>query len=71
MKISERHALLSSTIGTLKMEDEAFEQSFYMAWAFYPFYIIIGLGKILFFYLYNNKFHPFNEILKIVQEKGT
>ena len=70
MMISERHTLLKSTIGTLHMEDEAFEQSFYMSWVFYPFFFIIGLGQILFFYLYNKKFHPFCEILKGVRKQG-
>ena len=70
LKIEERHNLLSTTIGTLNMENEAYEQAFYMAWAFYPCFFVIGLGQILFFYLYNRKYHPFSEILKGVKKQG-
>ena len=69
-KITERHDLLTSTIGTLHMEDEAHEKAFYMAWILYPCFFIILIGQILFFYLYNRKYHPFSEILKGVRKQG-
>ena len=62
--------MLSSTIGTLHMEDEAHENAFYMAWVLYPCFFIVAVGQILFFYLYNRKYHPFSEILKGVRKQG-
>ena len=52
------------------MEDEAHEKAFYMAWIFYPCFFIIAIGQILFFFLYNRKYHPFSEILKGVNKQG-
>ena len=52
------------------MEDEAYERAFYLAWVFYPCFIIIGIGQIILFWLYNDKYHPFSEILKGVKKQG-
>ena len=52
------------------MENEAFEQISYMAWVLYLCFFLIGLGQILLFCLYNNKYHPFNAILKGVKKQG-
>ena len=71
MKIAERHALLSNTIGTLRMEDEAYESAFYLSWIFYPTFFLVLLGQILSAWMYNNKFHPFVEILKGAKKQGT
>ena len=68
-KISERHLLLKATIDTLTSEDEAYEQAFYMSWVFLLSFILIGLGQIILFYLYNKKCHPFSIILPD-DEKG-
>ena len=59
---------LKATIGTLQMEDEAFVQCYYnvttMSWIFYPIFTLIGILQIILFVLYNNKFHPFCDLLK-------
>ena len=52
------------------MEDEAYERASYMAWVFYPCFIIIGIGQIILFWLYNDKYHPFSVILKGVKNQG-
>ena len=61
---------LKETIDTLVMEDEAYVQSFYMAWMFFPIFIFIGIGQVILFVLYNNKYHPFQVILKGATKKG-
>ena len=61
---------LKATIDTLVMEDEAYVQSFYMAWMFFPIFIFIGIGQVILFVLYNNKYHPFQIILKGATKKG-
>ena len=61
---------LKDTIGTLVMEDEAYVQSFYIAWIFFPIFILIAVGQGLLIELYNKKYHPFNIILEGVTKKG-
>ena len=70
VQIAERHMHLKATIDTLVMEDEAYVQSFYMAWMFFPIFIFIGIGQVILFVLYNNKYHPFQVILKGATKKG-
>ena len=70
VKVAERHMHLKATIDTLVMEDEAYVQSFYMAWMFFPIFIFIGIGQVILFVLYNNKYHPFQIILKGATKKG-
>ena len=70
VQIAERHMHLKETIDTLVMEDEAYTQSFYMAWMFFPIFIFIGIGQVILFVLYNNKYHPFQVILKGATKKG-
>ena len=55
---------LQATIGTLEMEDEAFERCKTMSWIFYPIFMLIGILQIILFVLYNDKFHPFCDLLK-------
>ena len=70
VQISRRHLILEATISTLKMEDEAYELAFYMAWVGFPMFMIIGIGQFLLFNAYNNKFHPFNIVLKGAENHG-
>ena len=70
VQIAERHMHLKETIDTLVMEDEAYVQSFNMAWMFFPIFIFIGIGQVILFVLYNNKYHPFQVILKGATKKG-
>ena len=68
--ITERHMLLKSTIGTLTMEEEAFQLSLFMASVFYLIFIAVGIVQISLICLYFEKYHPFNEILKGAEKKG-
>ena len=52
------------------MEDEAYVQSFYMAWIFFPIFILIAVVQGLLIELYNKKYHPFNIILEGATKKG-
>ena len=61
-QISTRHLLLKDTIGTLEMENEAYIQMFYMSWAFFPAFVLVGVLQLILAYLYN-KHHPFSIIL--------
>ena len=70
MQVAQRQMLLKDTIGTLVMEDEAYVQSFYMAWIFFPIFILIGVGQGILIELYNKKYHPFNIILEGAIKKG-
>ena len=51
------------------MEDEAFYKAFYMAWVFYPCFIVIGLVQILLLCLYIKRYHPFAKILEGVEKQ--
>ena len=70
VQVAERHIHLKDTIGTLVMEDEAYVQSFYMAWIFFPIFILIAVVQGLLIELYNKKYHPFNIILEGATKKG-
>jgi hypothetical protein len=52
------------------MEDEAYYLAFWMSWIFYPIFFIVGFGQIFLLYLYIEKYHPFNVILKGAEEPG-
>ena len=69
-KISERHLLLKSTIDTLPEEDDAYDLAKLLSWIFFPIFIVLALGQIFFFKLFNNRFHPFVDILKGANRKG-
>ena len=62
-KVYERHMHLKATIGTLQMEDEAFVLCYYLSWVFYPIFTLIGILQIVLFLLYNQKYHPFSDLL--------
>ena len=63
-KVSERHLHLKSTIGTLEMENEAYDQVYFMAWVFFPSFMLIAIFQAILFILFNNKCHPFSDILE-------
>ena len=69
-KISERHLLLKSTIDTLPEEDEAYNLAKLLSWVFFPIFVVLALGQILLFNLFNDRFHPFVEILKGAKTQG-
>ena len=54
---------LKATIGTLQMEDEAFVLCYYLSWVFYPIFTLIGILQMILFLLYNQKYHPFSDLL--------
>ena len=71
-RILERHIELEETIGVLDMEVESYELSKWMAWVFYPTWILLTIVQAICFILYNGKFHPLSKILDgcEVQRKG-
>ena len=69
-KISERHLLLKSTIDTLPEEDEAYNLAKLLSWVFFPVFLVLALGQVLLFYFFNDRFHPFVEILKGAKTQG-
>ena len=62
--ISERHHVLKDTIGTLPLEDIAYNQSWLFSWIFFIVVIVCAIFQYIFFYLYNDKFHPMAFILE-------
>ena len=71
-RILERHIELEETIGVLDMEVESYELSKWMAWVFYPTWILLTIVQAICFILYNGSFHPLSKILdgSEVQRKG-
>ena len=70
LKISERQLHLKATIGTLSMEDEAYTQAYYMAWVFFPCFLLIAILQLILFCLFNHKYHPFSDLLDSADHQG-
>ena len=62
-KMQERHDILSRTIGYLDEEQEALDRGYLLLIGSTVTIVVGSLLQILFFYLYNGKFHPFSNIL--------
>ena len=62
-KMQERHNVLERTIGYLDEEQEALDRGYFLLIGSAITVIVGSLLQILFFYLYNGKFHPFTNIL--------
>ena len=62
--------LLKSTIDTIPEEDEAYDLAKLLSWVFFPIFVLVALGQVLLFYLFNDRFHPFAEILKGANTQG-
>jgi hypothetical protein len=69
MKISERQGLLYETIGYLEEESLATVKVWMIAGLSLFFVIIFTLVEALLFILYNNKYHPFKNILLDMEGK--
>ena len=68
-KISKRHNLLYETIGVLPEEIEAYKNIiFFMVFSILAM-VICTLIEVISFCLYNNKLHPFKNILVISNQK--
>jgi len=61
--ISVRHHFLSQTIGTLPLENEAYNQAWISTWLFPLLTLVVSALQYLFFHLYNERYHPMARIL--------
>ena len=61
--MQERHDILRSTIGFLDEEQEALDRGYMLLIGSTVTMVVGSLLQILFFYLYNEPFHPFANIL--------
>ena len=61
--ILERHNQLNSTIGVLKMENEALQTATLFSWIFFPLWIVLTVFQAICFILFNGKLHPLEQIL--------
>ena len=62
-KITERHYFLENTIGYLEKEQESFLAVRYILFGSLAYIVIGSILEGYCFFLYNEKFHPFNKIL--------
>ena len=69
MKISERQGILYETIGYLEEESLATVKVWTIAGLSLFFVIIFTVIEAWLFILYNNKYHPFNNILLDIDSK--
>ena len=65
-----RHNFLGETIGTLPMEDEAYNQAWISTWLFPLLTLVFSALQYLFFYLYNERYHPMARILEEYKIEG-
>ena len=63
-----RHNQLNEYLGVLDIEQESFDRSQLMAWAFFPIWIVMTIIQTVCFILANGKFHPLAAILKANDE---
>ena len=69
-EMEERHELLRHTIGFLQEEQDALDMGKLLTYLSLV-YIVVGSGfETLFFFFYNNWFHPFARILQDSTEDG-
>ena len=59
----ERHNQLNEMLGELEMEKESFKNAQWLAWIFYPIFILLSILHAISFVLSNGKFHPLAKIL--------
>ena len=67
--ILERHNQLNEILGELEMEKESFEKAQWMAFIFYPIFILLSILQAISFILSNGKFHPLAKILDGCENK--
>ena len=58
------------SIGTLEMENTAYNKARIFSWIFHIITIVSSVLQYAFFHLYNEKFHPMAMILEEFLEKG-
>ena len=68
IKITERHNILYETIGYLPEEQEAYVKVWYIAGISLGCVIVCTVIEAGLFLLYNEKFHPFKNIIKKLSE---
>ena len=62
--ICHRHNLLFNTIGVLPEETDAYNLIICLICASHSCLLLLTIFEMIFFYLYNSKFHPFKMILQ-------
>ena len=62
--ILERHNQLNDAMGELEMEKESFQKAQWLAFIFYPIFILLSILQAISFILSNGKFHPLAIILE-------
>ena len=63
IEISDRQQFLDATIGSFIDENLAFKKAWFVLALSYLYLVICFLLQVFFFDLYNEKFHPFKDIL--------
>ena len=61
--MQERHDFLNETIGYLPEEQRSLDTVYIILYASFGYMLIGSIFGALFFYLYNQKFHPYEKIL--------
>ena len=69
-KISERHKILYNSIGVHEEEIQAYHNVIWLMVVSFLLLVFCSTMEIIFFCLYNNKMHPFKNILIIPNGKG-
>ena len=69
INISDRHDILVNSIGAFPQENEAYVQIQWMIGLSYSLLLLLTLGQIVTYYLYNGRFHPFALIVMPAQGK--
>ena len=63
IEISDRQRFLDATIGSFEEEDLANRHAWFILALSYLYLLLCFLLQVFFFILYNEKFHPFKDIL--------
>ena len=61
--MQERHDFLNETIGYLPEEQRSLDTVYIILYTSFGYMLIGSIFEALFFYLYNEKFHPYEKIL--------
>ena len=69
-KIKERHLLLQRTIGTSKLEDDAYWLATTLSWALPVTILIASIVDAAFIWIYMKHAHPWRDILSDEKEEA-
>ena len=65
-----RHNFLVETIGTLPLEDQAYNQAWISTWLFPLLTLVFSALQYLCFHFYNERYHPMARILEEYRTEG-